>query len=173
MNKSKVCEIKQWQKISNYSDSKLMVVQEDLAISKVQVIENIPLVYDSSESCGENNKNKKTTSLLDSACRQLRKYLSGQRENFSLSLKPRGTSFQLKVWQELRKIPYGETRSYKQISENISAGSPRAVGGACGQNPILIFIPCHRVIRTDGSPGGFGAGREVKKKLLELEGCKL
>lgn len=170
MSKNKLCEIEKWQKIKNDSDAKLLVVREKRAISKVQAGENL-----SAASTTQNSlcKDDKPTPLLDSACRQLREYLTGRRKNFTLPLQPHGTSFQLKVWQELQKIPYGETHSYKQIAENIAAGSPRAVGGACGKNPILIFIPCHRVIRSDGAPGGFGAGKKVKKQLLELEGYKI
>jgi methylated-DNA-[protein]-cysteine S-methyltransferase len=88
-------------------------------------------------------------------------------------IKLEGTEFQLKVWTELKKIPYGETRTYKQIAESI--GSPksfRAVANACGENPYPPSIPCHRVIRSDGSLGGYsGAGGVIqKKKLLAKEG---
>lgn len=82
-----------------------------------------------------------------------------------------GTPFERQVWQELSRIPYGETRSYREVAESV--GVPRgyrAVGRAVGKNPIGIIIPCHRVIRSDGGLGGFGAGVEAKRYLLKLEG---
>lgn len=82
----------------------------------------------------------------------------------------RGSPFQRQVWEALRAIPYGETRSYKEVAQAI--GSPvavRAVGGACGANPVAIVVPCHRVIRSDGAPGGYGGGVERKRALLALE----
>jgi len=82
-----------------------------------------------------------------------------------------GTDFQKRVWEEVRKIPYGRLMSYSDIALKIgNPGAERAVGGAVGANPIPIIIPCHRVIRKDGGLGGFGAGIELKKKLLRLEG---
>jgi O-6-methylguanine DNA methyltransferase len=104
--------------------------------------------------------------------RQLEEYFSGRRRRFDLPLDLRGTDFQKRCWQELLKIPYGETRSYAQIAQAI--GNPaavRAVGLANGQNPIAIIVPCHRVIGSDGSLTGYGGGLEVKRKLLELEGA--
>ena len=97
---------------------------------------------------------------------------SGRRRRFDLPLDLRGTDFQKRCWQELLKIPYGETRSYAEIARAI--GNPaavRAVGLANGQNPIAIIVPCHRVIGSDGSLTGYGGGLETKRKLLELEGA--
>ena len=102
--------------------------------------------------------------------RQLRAYFRGERKEFDLPLAPEGTEFQLRVWNRLRTIPYGETISYAQLAERI--GNPkavRAVGLANGSNPIPIIIPCHRVIGSDGSLTGFGGGLPTKKMLLELE----
>lgn len=104
--------------------------------------------------------------------RQLEEYLAGHRRQFDLPLDLRGTEFQKRCWQELLKIPYGETRSYADIARAI--GNPaavRAVGLANGQNPIAIIVPCHRVIGSDGSLTGYGGGLETKRKLLELEGA--
>lgn len=101
---------------------------------------------------------------------QLKSYLNGKLKKFNCPLDLRGTEFQKKVWLALRRIPYGETRSYKQIAEAI--GHPhafRAVGGANGRNPIPLIIPCHRVIRSNGDLGGFGHGIEIKKRLIEFE----
>lgn len=101
---------------------------------------------------------------------QLKKYLKGELKNFNIPLDTRGTSFEQKVWSALKKIPYGKTRSYKDIAESI--GHPkafRAVGNANGSNSIPLIIPCHRVIESSGGLGGFGHGLRVKKKLLDLE----
>jgi len=106
--------------------------------------------------------------------RQLQSYFAGERKNFDLSLLLEGTDFQKTVWTALRKIPYGETISYKELAEMI--GKPRAVravGAANGANPIPIIIPCHRVIGNDGSLTGFGGGLPLKKRLLELESRQL
>lgn len=104
------------------------------------------------------------------ASRQLDEYFAGKRRQFELKLAPDGTPFQLAVLEELRKIPYGETRSYRDITEGI--GKPkavRAVGAANGRNPLPIVIPCHRVIGANGSLTGFGGGIETKRWLLALE----
>ncbi|GAS95637.1 methylated-DNA--protein-cysteine methyltransferase [Mycolicibacterium canariasense] len=104
------------------------------------------------------------------AVAQLRAYFAGERTDFDLELELVGTAFQRKVWQALLTIPYGETRSYGEIAEQI--GSPtayRAVGLANGHNPIGIIVPCHRVIGANGSLTGYGGGLDRKKLLLEME----
>ena len=104
------------------------------------------------------------------AMRQLEEYFDGRRRSFDLSLAPAGTLFQREVWDALREIPYGETRSYGSLAGTI--GRPkavRAVGAANGKNPIPIVIPCHRVIGADGSLTGFGGGLDIKRRLLDLE----
>jgi len=101
---------------------------------------------------------------------QLQAYFNGELKQFDLALAPVGTPFQLKVWQVLRSIPYGELVSYKTVAEAI--GNPkavRAVGAANGRNPIPIVVPCHRCIGSDGSLIGFGGGLETKKRLIDLE----
>ncbi|GAB7387427.1 hypothetical protein BSNK01_12630 [Bacillaceae bacterium] len=104
------------------------------------------------------------------AVEQLTAYFSGKRKDFDLPLDMRGTHFQLKVWNELHKIPYGETRSYKEIAEGIGAPkSVRAVGGANHQNPLSIIVPCHRVIGANGALVGYGGGLGIKAYLLSLE----
>lgn len=108
--------------------------------------------------------------VLESAYRQLEEYFAGVREVFSFAMNPQGTEFQRKVWNALREIPYGETRSYKEIA--IAIGNPkacRAVGMANNANPIIIAIPCHRVIGASGKLVGYARGLEMKKHLLELE----
>jgi methylated-DNA-[protein]-cysteine S-methyltransferase len=105
---------------------------------------------------------------------QLQDYFRGELRKFDLPLAMEGTDFQLRVWNALRAIPYGETISYAQLAERI--GNPkavRAVGLANGSNPIPIIIPCHRVIGSDGSLTGFGGGLSTKKKLLDLENKQL
>ena len=106
--------------------------------------------------------------------RQLQAYFEGKLQDFDLPLVLEGTEFQLLVWRNLRKIPYGETLSYGQLARRI--GSPdaaRAVGLANGSNPIPIIIPCHRVIGSNGDLTGFGGGLPLKKKLLALESRQL
>lgn len=112
----------------------------------------------------------KETNIIKKASEEIIQYLDGKLKEFSVPVKPKGTEFQMEVWQALKNIPYGKTRSYRDIAEAI--GKPkacRAVGMANGKNPIPIIIPCHRVINKNGTLGGFSCGLEVKKKLLEIE----
>lgn len=108
--------------------------------------------------------------LLKQTIQQLQEYFAGQRRDFTIPIRTNGTPFREKVWEALRTIPYGETRSYGQIAAQV--GKPkasRAVGGANHHNPVMILTPCHRVIGADGSLTGFGGGLDVKEKLLQLE----
>ena len=108
--------------------------------------------------------------LLADARRQLTEYFAGERTAFDLPLRPAGAPFQLRVWEALLRIPYGETASYGEIAREL--GHPtasRAVGAANGRNPIAIVVPCHRVIGADGSLTGYGGGLECKRALLDLE----
>lgn len=103
---------------------------------------------------------------------ELEEYFAGTRRQFSFPLDLRGTPFQLKCWQTLLAIPYGETRTYADIARAV--GRPqgfRAVGMANNRNPIAIVVPCHRVIASDGTLCGYGGGLDVKRKLLQLEGA--
>lgn len=112
--------------------------------------------------------------LLQQAHHQLTEYFAGVRTQFDLPIAyPSGTPFQHAVWNALRDIPYGETRSYEDIARAI--GNPkavRAIGQANTRNPLLLLVPCHRVINKNGTIGGFGCGVEVKRKLLQLEGIE-
>ncbi|MFW6676133.1 methylated-DNA--[protein]-cysteine S-methyltransferase [Lacrimispora sp. AGF001] len=113
---------------------------------------------------------KKSTDLIKKAVLQLNEYLIGERTKFDLPLKPEGTAFQKKVWEALCTIPYGQTRSYKEIAVQIgNEKACRAVGMANNRNPISIIIPCHRVIGADRSLVGYGGGLNIKVKLLNLE----
>lgn len=110
------------------------------------------------------------TPLIQEAFRQVTEYLQGHRHIFELPLAPKGTPFQQSVWQALLSIPYGETRSYKQIAAQVnSPKAMRAVGMANHNNPIAIIIPCHRVIGASGKLVGYAGGLGLKAKLLELE----
>ncbi len=107
---------------------------------------------------------------FDEARRQLEEYFDGQRREFDLPLAPRGTKFQLQVWETLLDIPYGETTSYGAIAANLGhPNGSRAVGAANGRNPISIIVPCHRVIGASGALIGYGGGLDRKRTLLDLE----
>ena len=137
------------------------------------------IIEDDGAICGVFPKNlkKKTgdavtkeTPLIKCAAKQLEEYFSKKRKKFDLPLNPEGTEFQLKAWEALQCIPYGETRTYGEIAAAI--GNPkasRAVGMANNKNPIHIIIPCHRVIGANGSLVGYASGLEIKQMLLELE----
>jgi methylated-DNA-[protein]-cysteine S-methyltransferase len=104
------------------------------------------------------------------AQQQLEEYFAGKRRTFTVKLDPAGTEFQTKVWNALRTIPFGETRSYREIANQIGSGKAvRAVGAANGRNPLSIIVPCHRVIGANGKLTGFAGGLEVKAQLLALE----
>ncbi len=108
------------------------------------------------------------------ALAQLSEYFQRQRRSFDVPLDLRGTAFQLRVWRELRKIPYGFTVTYGEIARRIhNPRATQAVGAAVGKNPVPIIVPCHRVIGHDGSLVGFGGGLPSKEKLLELEGARI
>jgi len=117
------------------------------------------------------SKNEKSV-FTDRVFDEIDKYLNGTLKNFSIydDLNIDGTDFQKSVWHELRKIPYGKTKTYKQIALNIdNPKAVRAVGSAIGKNPFFIVIPCHRVIGSDGKLTGFSYGLDIKRKLLEIE----
>lgn len=101
---------------------------------------------------------------------QLGEYFAGVREAFDLELLPRGSAFELAVWEQLTRIPYGETRSYGQVARAVGEpGGAQAVGLACGRNPLAVVVPCHRVVGADGALVGFGGGLPRKRFLLDLE----
>ena len=138
-------------------------------------IGKLKIEYDSDAITGITSaKNEKEqgirSELSDKTALQLEEYFDGKRKEFDISIKLIGTDFQKKVWNELLKIPYGETVSYKDIA--INTGSPkacRAVGMANHNNPILIIVPCHRVINENKKLGGYALGLDLKRRLLELE----
>jgi methylated-DNA-[protein]-cysteine S-methyltransferase len=137
----------------------LGVAEKDNAIVKVFFGRKMPAGFTKAE-----------TPLIKKTAGQIDEYLAGKRKRFTIPLDPQGTEFQLAVWRELQNIPFGETRSYKNIAAAI--GRPkavRAVGMANNRNPIVIIVPCHRVIGHDGSLTGYGGGLPLKRRLLELE----
>jgi methylated-DNA-[protein]-cysteine S-methyltransferase len=107
---------------------------------------------------------------FDDVRSQFQEYFAGDRREFDLRLDMVGNPFELRVWEELQTIPYGETASYGEIAQRIgNPGAPRAVGLANGRNPVAVIVPCHRVIGADGSLTGYGGGLERKRLLLDLE----
>ena len=114
----------------------------------------------------ENKENK----IIRQTIKQLDEYFNGKRKKFELPLNPKGTEFQKKVWQQLMKIPYGKTATYKDIATLIgNTNASRAVGNANNKNPIAIIIPCHRVIGSNNKLTGYAGGLDKKEKLLNLE----
>ena len=112
--------------------------------------------------------------VLADARRQLAEWFAGDRTDFDLPLAPQGTDFQRRVWDELRRIPYGTTATYGQVAERLGdPRSVRAVGLANGRNPIAVVVPCHRVIGSDGKLRGYAGGVERKQRLLALEHSSL
>ncbi len=113
---------------------------------------------------------EKMTPVLKQAKKELEEYFDGKRKAFDIPLAPEGTEFQLKAWEGLRTIPYGETRTYKQMAEYACCPKGyRAIGLANNRNPISIIVPCHRVIGSNGKLVGFGGGLDKKELLLNLE----
>jgi methylated-DNA-[protein]-cysteine S-methyltransferase len=138
---------------------KIGIAEEDNAITGVYFGAEIPDGFVKTE-----------TTLIKKAAVQIEEYLNGKRKRFSLPLSMHGTEFQMDVWKALQTIPYGETRSYKEIAELVNRPKAvRAVGMANHRNPISIIVPCHRVIGHNGSLTGYGGGIPLKKYLLELE----
>lgn len=141
-------------------------------VGKIGVAENgraiTHIFFGDGESRPEANLNE--TALLKEAALQLQEYFEGRRKTFNLPLDPGGTPFQQKVWQALQEIPYGQTRSYKDIAIAVgNSKASRAVGMANNRNPISIVIPCHRVIGSNGKLTGYGGGLHIKEYLLNLE----
>ena len=114
--------------------------------------------------------NKGKSKNLIKVKNQIQKYTNGRLKKFNLDIFLQGTNFQKKIWRELQRIPYGKTKSYGQIAKKFKT-SPRFVGNVCGLNQHLLVVPCHRVVRSDGTLGGFSSlgGIKLKKRLIQLE----
>lgn len=139
-------------------------------IGIIGIRENNKSITDIFFSKVDTNDNIDETDLIKECFKQLKEYFEGNRRDFDLPLETRGTKFQKKVWDELLKIPYGETKSYKDIA--IAIGNEkacRAIGMANNKNHIPIIIPCHRVIGSNGKLVGYAGGLNVKEKLLNIE----
>jgi methylated-DNA-[protein]-cysteine S-methyltransferase len=144
----------------------LRVVGDDGGVARI----DLPNAAASDPDPGWRERRRPSAGPLREAKRQLLEYFDGARRDFDLPLAAAGTAFQRRVWEELRRIPYGETISYGELARRI--GKPtasRAVGAANGRNPIAIVVPCHRVIGADGTLIGYGGGLPVKEALLALE----
>ena len=115
------------------------------------------------------NEEIKETPLIAKTYREISLYLDGLLKEFSIPILLNGTSFQKDVWQEIYKIRYGETSSYKTIGEILNTKAYQAIGSACGRNPIPIIVPCHRIIGENGSLTGYRGGLKIKQILLDLE----
>ena len=119
------------------------------------------------DCCG---KTTVETNIIKDIKKQLDEYFSGKRKVFDIKINPTGTDFQKLVWKELQKIPYGKTKSYSEIAAVAgNKNAQRAVGNACNKNPIMIIIPCHRVVSKNNNLGGYAYGSEIKQKLLNIE----
>ena len=139
-------------------------------IGIIGVRENNKSITDIFFSKVDTNDNIEETDLIKECFKQLKEYFEGNRMKFDLPLDARGTEFQKKVWNELLNIPYGETKSYKDIAVAIgNEKACRAIGMANNKNPIPIIIPCHRVIGSNGKLVGYAGGVNVKEKLLNIE----
>lgn len=139
----------------------LIIVEKENKISRIETVK-----ANSEYPKGE----RVETKLIKKAYDQISEYLEGKRKNFTLPLLIKGTKFQEKVWNALLEIPYGETRTYGQIAKQIgNEKTSRAVGGANHNNPIMIVVPCHRVIGSNKKLVGYAGGLDIKEKLLKLE----
>ena len=148
----------------NTKIGRIGIEENGIAITKLDFINK-----DMEEEIIEENE----TALLKEAINELNEYLDGNRSSFDLPLEPKGTEFQKKVWNALKEIPYGETRSYGEIAKIIgNEKAARAVGMANNKNPIAIIVPCHRVIGANGKLVGYAGGLDLKEKLLQLERMK-
>ncbi len=150
------------------------VCYEKSPLGNLRIVEQegwiVQLLFEPTEVPLPEGTEEGTNEVLEEAVRQLREYFSGQRQEFVLPLKQKGTDFQQRVWKALIEIPYGETKTYRDIAESI--GCPkgcRAVGMANHRNRLMIVVPCHRVIGADGTLTGYAAGIERKEGLLQLE----
>lgn len=145
----------------NSSIGRLLLIEDEVGIKEIRLIENIDKEEEVEISESDNIK---------LAIKELEEYFEGKRREFTFNISIKGTEFQKKVWKELIKIPYGETRSYKEIAKAIgNENASRAVGNANNKNKILIVIPCHRVLGKNGSLVGYAYGIDKKDYLLKLE----
>ena len=152
-----------YKKVMNSPVGKIEIIEENEKIVELNI-------YNEEKNEKKNNIIEKDTKLLLEVEKQLKEYFEGKRIKFEIPLNPKGTEFMKKVWKELLNIPYGETRTYKEIAEKIgNSKASRAVGMANNKNPIPIIIPCHRVIGSNNKLVGYALGLDMKQYLLDLE----
>ena len=152
-----------YKKVMNSPVGKIEIIEENEKLIELNI-------YNEEKNEQKNKITEKDTRLLLEVEKQLREYFEGKRIKFEISLNPKGTEFMKKVWKELLNIPYGETRTYKEIAEKIgNSKASRAVGMANNKNPIPIIIPCHRVIGSNNKLVGYALGLDMKQYLLDLE----
>lgn len=154
----------------------MTIVEEDGALCEITLHrkDGNETGYSQNAADTREQMEEKETVLIKDAAGQLQEYFAGSRKGFALPIAPQGTAFQKAVWKILTEIPYGKTLSYGEVAA--LAGSPkgaRAAGMACHNNPLIVVVPCHRVIGKNGSLTGFGGGLDVKEKLLALEQTNL
>lgn len=145
--------------IYDFPIGKLLIAEESGNITHILVRDFDSVIYEQRESI-----------MIKQAKHELDEYFAGNLKEFTVPLSLKGTDFQKKVWEALIRVPYGETRTYKQLAESV--GSPkgfRAVGGANHVNPVMIIVPCHRIIGANGKLVGYGGGIHIKEYLLEVE----
>lgn len=144
------------------------IASDEVGITHINYLENID------KSMLDSFKKLRNNALSDEMAKQLQEYFDKKRQSFDIALSLNGSKFQKRVWQSLCQIPYGQIRSYKELAKSIgNENASRAVGNANNKNPIMIVIPCHRIIGSDKSLVGYAYGLELKKMLLELEGVRL
>ena len=152
-----------YKKVMNSPVGKIEIIEENEKLIELNI-------YNEEKNEKKNNIIEKDTKLLLEVEKQLKEYFEGKRTKFEIPLNPKGTEFMKKVWKELLKIPYGETRTYKEIAKKTgNSKASRAVGMANNKNPIPIIIPCHRVIGSNNKLVGYALGLDMKQYLLDLE----
>jgi methylated-DNA-[protein]-cysteine S-methyltransferase len=154
----------------NPSDIVKYKIQTPLGPAQFEILNDEEVLSFDWNSSSRSRENIQSSQLAIEVLNQVNSYFNGDLKKFDLPLQIQGTEFQKIVWQALTKIPYGKTASYQTLGQKVGfEKSARAVGGAVGNNPLCLFIPCHRIIRSSGDLGGFSAGLERKKALLNLE----
>ncbi len=159
--------------IIGFASSSLGIVCLDIGTKEMELLLKLKQKFPVCKLIKSKEKNAR-------AIREIKSYLKGELKSFKSKLDLKGppkscragTPFQIKVWRQLQKIPYGKTRSYRFIAcKSSTCSHPRAVGNAIARNPIPLFIPCHRVINSNGDLGNYGFGKDTKRQLLTLEGA--
>lgn len=154
---------------SKKTEERRMITQYHSPIGPITLVSDGTSLTELNFGGSQDLKDQHDLPIFTETRRWLDLYFSGQQPSFTPPIHPQGTPFQQKVWQELLKIPYGQTTSYGTIARKIGCRSAQAIGQAVHRNPIAIIIPCHRVIGADGSLTGYASGLDIKRRLLQLE----